>query len=197
MGMVVHKHKRKQSGIGEICANSNPIYTSNKIIVIQEHPVQRSAICTNVVKRLIFLIEKNPLHRKKEMSGLHKSFPPIPPRPYWRTHEVSTKFANNLLLYKHFYLHSWLAFSTCLKLRSKILPPHTRPDHIPCSTLKGPIPIAQGITSTAICMTLCLRRSFNTIFHPDKGGNTGGPIPLPRQKTSPATSSRDCRACPT
>ena len=36
------------------------------------------------------------------MSGLYKSFPPIPPRPYWRTHEVSTKIANNLLIYKHF-----------------------------------------------------------------------------------------------
>ena len=124
------------------------------------------------------------------MSGLHKSFPPIPPRPYWRTHEVSTKFANNLLLYKHFYCPCRLAFSSFLKLRRKLLPPHTRPDRIPCSTLKGFIPIAQAITSTAICLPLCLRRSFNTFFPTKKRmaeakstqGNAGGPILLPPQK---------------
>ena len=134
------------------------------------------------------------------MSGLHKSFPPIPPRPYWRTHEVSTKFANNLLLYKHFYCPCRLAFSSFLKLRRKPLPPHTRPDQIPCSTLKGLIPIAQAITSTAICIPLCLRRSFNTFFPTKKRmaeAKCRRPNPSPPTKTSPATSSRDCRACPT
>ena len=128
------------------------------------------------------------------MSGLHKSFPPNPPRPYWQTHEVSTKFANNLLLYKHFYCPCRLAFSSFLKLRRKLLPPHTRPDQIPCSTLKGLIPIAQAITSTAICMPLCLRRSFNTFFptkkrmpkpNPRLQGKAGGQIPPLPQKQAP------------
>ena len=123
------------------------------------------------------------------MSGLHKSFPPIPPRPYWRTHEVSTKFANNLLLYKHFYYPCRLAFSSFLKLRRKQTLLHIHPSHTLCSTLNRFIPTEQVSPLSSTSTASYLRRSFNTKFlihqrkdcrslNPNEGGNAGGQIPL-------------------
>ena len=73
------------------------------------------------------------------MSGLYKSFPPIPPRPYWRTHEVSTKIANNLLIYKHF-LNAYDLFSQPLaKTTARPTPsvPPLKPPFL-CHPLRNP-----------------------------------------------------------
>ena len=73
------------------------------------------------------------------MSGLYKSFPPIPPRPYWWTHEVSTKIANNLLIYKHF-LNACHLFTLALAKTTARPTPSVRPlkPPFPCHPLRNP-----------------------------------------------------------
>lgn len=151
------------------------------------------------------------------MSGLYKSFPPIPPRPYWRTHEVSTKIANNLLIYKHF-LNACHLLSQPLAKTTARSTPSVRPlkPPFPCHPLRnhtsGTLFPAYIYLQTRFSVPSSWRKPLQKLFHSHTALNSFCKLTLSAnttfnvsdtsshckpQKTSPATSSRSCRACPT